>query len=678
MTFRLQSIAPSHTMRAPDIEMGNMPVSINSPAVALSASEQKRIEHAIRTALDRLPEQLRTEMAKIPPVNAEVARLASTNQHALEGDRKQAIGMLALHTVMEAVIDVRNRAWDRPSRETKSDAIDAFARDEILRQLRSDDSTEKLRASMAKLAAQPLEHYAVGVSERENHTLTRMVSTLTHHCRTEIPEDLRRCIGEIAALPAKDRAAAYTSFNGKMDEAFADLFAAYDEKVRKGSLIGVDHKEVNALADQLAFQNENPSQAAPLESNWLKERHRLFSEALRAATESLPKSFTPNQRNAWKIAYLAQFRLLNPANQPTGKEVPPWIDSGLNQHVSTAAALWRLRSTRREEAEKAPKQIITLKEGHELLDEAITSLKTVIEDNNGQTVTPRSGQPKSSKAGPSKQTAERHAEPLKEKGTFSDLRTAYETERSGVPWKNTLRQESMLKIAEWIMRKAPPSIRAGLLDALSTYGKQATEKLSKKRARLNAMPPSYLFVDDMGANAKNAEKVQRKSRETGGTTTAFVPAHRYRDPMHLMLGQTKNSFTTRSEMYTWLNPEVEKGVEATALHELAHLFQKESMEYHAPLIKKAADKARNEHAALTLYAEVNLAEFWAEALRAYFGVSNANYETHKRNMPGKGIDVYSPENLRRMDPDLYAYIDEYVRQRMSFDRANKSFEKTKK
>lgn len=72
----------------------------------------------------------------------------------------------------------------------------------------------------------------------------------------------------------------------------------------------------------------------------------------------------------------------------------------------------------------------------------------------------------------------------KTKGTFTDLREAYEGNRAGIPWRDTRAQELIGKLAGSAVKGLLPEDRAGTLEALASYGKRATQFLIARGVKI--------------------------------------------------------------------------------------------------------------------------------------------------------------------------------------------------
>jgi hypothetical protein len=714
----------------------------------LNGFERSRIDKAIQKAFKELPENLVRGMANIPPATEEVARLAGSTIEALQNERNTAIGMITLHTVMKRVIKVRNDHWVRGERENMSDQIDAYAREAVLRELKKlrNGNFEKLKSAVAHIAHGAVDHYVIGVSAREVEVLDELSFQLMYYCRNKTDGDPSEAEQDIYKnLSLEDARQIYLTLDAAMIDAFSELFTVYDQRVRKGSLVGVDHAEVKSLAlalkvqwdylpvldpglqqsdDSLSTppddiyaalpeQQRNAARAAySRQFPWLDQQKNLLSTALDEACSRLPAHL----RNVARAAYGLQFqrfhdyRLLGP----------------------NAAALWKIRDDRKEQAHSAKPAPITRRETDAWVDKAMLGLTSILEEYDSSAVVGDSS-PASANETPEaidasgvnhSQNGERSAthSPLggehdaataarhhrKFKGTFSDLRAAYEGNRSDLPWHDTRAQEAMEKMAGPALKNLLPQNRATALEAMTAYGKSSMQFLLRRGLKIESIPKSDMVITEDDHAAVYAETLGETSPSTYVHIPEFPDAEftRWDTAPSVVDHRVKLGILKENTHH----PRVKMASDSKSMtlgavqHELPHAFDmalsgstglqrfkpaklplpfplslpfildkwKGRSRFYSvrdPVIREEHAKAARDKTGLTRYAESNTLEFLAELMSAYLGEPNFYYETNVRK---ENTDVFSPENLQEQHPRTYALIDELVRSGFNLSRAKRS------
>lgn len=275
----------------------------------LNRFERSRIDKAVRKAFSSLPAALVRQMATIPPATPEVALRARTTVAELERDRDTAAVMIALHAVLEGVIDTRNRFWTRGAREHMSGAIDAYARTAILRELGLHEASdaEKMKTAAAAVAQKGTGRYVIGVSQREICVLHRLTEHVMRACYAAAPGPLTEQSQAAYNNMSKEEAKlVYENIDPAMVNAFCAMFTAYDERVRNQSLDGVDHRVLGEIEASMRPDDEG---ALPVD-DWRDHQIAAVSQALDEACARLPEHL----RAAARHRYIQQF--LRPFDMP--------------------------------------------------------------------------------------------------------------------------------------------------------------------------------------------------------------------------------------------------------------------------------------------------------------------------------------------------------------------------
>lgn len=659
----------------------------------LSGAEEKWIEDAVQKAFDALPARLVKEMANMPEVTNELVRLSSPHglkserEHKqlaaqLKADRATAVGMIALHTVMKHIVAVRNRRWVGDELDRMSGHIDDFAQQAIQRKLAQlsgkGAGRKTLMAQVAKAAGKPRPHYTVGLSAREEFALQSMSEVLMRRC---LPRKGTSCSTHdtpshrrffLANRDVEEIRAAYLAFNQHMGAAFGEMFDAFDKRVRGGSLVAVDQRELRKLTSALQAQE-------PVPEPWLDEQQERLAKALDAAARCLPEE----SREAWKAAYIAQFlggheqghfpypleplsgadanawnnacqeqekngHQLGVALERTCESLPPnlrkeWKEKYLEIHhqrgdlngiAASAAALWKIREKRMNEAARMPARKVDPNEAQQWLQQAIDMLNNTME--NVPTC-------------------------------FSDLRAAYdEPDHSTVPWKDTRGQEAIARIAGKRMLKGlRPEHRAGTLEALSAYGPSAVKWLRRGKLRIVSRPLEKSVVTKERWNKGYAMALEQQ----GKAKKVLFSDHRHTD-ISFSVGA---HYASRHKSFE--THKIVLGVDSTpdsyftVTHELGHAVDfaltgknryvriDAFSDKHKGLRKEHEDANKNTRG-ITQYAETNRHEFFAESAVSYLGHEKRGYTT-TRKLPGRS--PYCADNLRAQHPATYKLLDTMFR-----------------
>lgn len=694
----------------------------------LNRFEQSRIDKYVRKAFQELPEKLVREMASNPPATQEVADLCGADRKALENDRESAIGMIALHTVMRQVIEARNRYWHRDERERMSNQIDDYAQQAILREIKrlQKSGFGEMKAEASRVANKGVSHYTVGVSEYEAATLFHLSAHVMSACLDSAAagtanggtDRWKEPNGERArTLHEEDARKIYLALDPAMVEAFSALFTAYDKKVRKDSLVGVDRAEVERLDAAMRDARKHGSS----EDAWLRQQSANIVEAMNKACEKLPAELA----GEFRMRYIGQFLQLV---DPGGDGLKHY---DLDLFAPTAAALWKIRCDRRTQAANAPAVKIAEAETDAWLNKALSGLNSLMEeyDHNSTQKWARSenGPSADSSTNWGSDTLEAldavflkrkyesaNADDLKwrklERGTFSDLREAYERNLSGVPWSDTRVQESIHGIAAPAMKKLLPENQAATLDALAAYGKSTTEFLIRRGLLIGSLPKADTVI-----STQQLEGYYRHQQEVIASRR-FLRSERMADTGFAIWESAPSYHAQRvpntgnfPESYIAASPGGTVRMRAIMQHELGHavdgtLLQTVGVQRSKPawlpfplslpfafnrkvqdlsganlfgqkctVIQTAHAAAAKNGTGITSYAEADSKEFFAESMTAYTGRSGASYRT---NAKLQGYDVFSPENLKAQHPKTYELIDELFRSNMDASNATRSLQGT--
>lgn len=662
---------------------------------ALSQFEKKRIEDAVHSALKELPARLVKEMENIPPANEKIARLYQTTVAQLAFDRKTAMHMITLHTVMEKLIETRNKFWDRSGRELMSEQIDNYAREVILQKARSRSVTKKTMVPYNQCVTA---QYVVGVSQKEKNVLNKATQFLMGEC-VKLAHEADKNF-DLSLRPIEEFEKAEMGFKSVMGGAFSEFFkqinSRLSERDHKGSLIGINQRKLNQLNQCLC----GDSNAPPDLSYWLGDWLRYMQVALTQAVSELPLE----TQNAWKYVYAKQFS----------------SDHYDLEYISdTGAALWELREIRKNQAHKAAVIPLPKIEEQNLMAQSMKGLQAIIEEYDGKLIT--RSKKMSCERHPFADTGQNKEEDIfgvtseralkinaKWRGSFSDLREAYEDNRSGVPWKDTRAQESIEIIAKPMLNQLAPEHHAGVLQALSAYGKNATQFFVERDIEIYSQrETAYMCEKSIIPSAH----VELKKKIAHGVAFAYPHPSLYvsnvlyekKHEVSFMLnrGSLVNSLLKGNLVSASVSmaQSCVRNTEATALHELGHVIdttaQLRLQRYRVlptpyplalPLIidyafrscfyseVSACVKFDYNHASLnqcglSVYAETNCQEFFAEAAKAYVGCDGAS---HLTNVVTPGASVYSAVNLKMRHPNTFALIDELMRANLDLKKAERS------
>jgi hypothetical protein len=694
--YRKFSTSTQKPAELPSISAASKTTPIDIHLRSLSRFEKNCIDSAVKAALKKLPQRLVEGMATIPPANEEIAKLYLTKESQLQGDRDTAVNMIAMHAVMEGLIETRNKHWYRVDRERMSNHIDTYARESILREITRLSNAQKSTGVRGK----NISAYVVGVSQKENNLLIQMTAAFMDQCIQTITESELEAANDIdlSQRPTDEYREVYASFRKEMGKAFSSLFKEFDDLVcvygKNGALVGVDQRKLldlskNLIADQKAQTGTSEQR------QWLATQNETMMAAMDRAASHLPAQ----TRNAWKAAYASQFL--------KGHDLQTFAESG--------AALWAMREQRKERAQKNPAAMPPDAQQHQWMKQAIAGLQAILKDNDGSLVSLPTTQASEEKTevGDEIEPAPQYKSGTRRRGTFSDLRIAYEDNRTGVPWKDTRAQESIEKIAKPMMKRLLPEHRAGVLQALSGYGKNATRFFARHTVRIETLEDDVIIEKDkkIPYYIKYHEKVEE------GIKFDFKNKQHY-DVSRFQIWHCKASHVRQltpknnrllKMLFTGnfisplmvISPGSTYSLESSALHELGHVIDfsvaanmglnrykpidipipypislpfllssfKHKNYSNFNLIKKEYVDADSKKSGLTTYAETNEYEFFAEAARAYFGDPVGACST---NFMTPGQAVFSAENLKIQHPNTFAALDELARAKFNVPKAKRS------
>jgi hypothetical protein len=621
----------------------------STPGEGLTPAHKKIIEAAIKSAFDILPERLVKEMANIPPATDEVAKLYCTTADALEQERYTAVSMIAVHTVMEKLCEVRNQHWQRSERKANSTAIDTYAYQVISGLLKNENTLATLTKKADLIASKGLAHYTLGVSTREVFVLKQMTAALTKRCLTSATFNQAKATEQLKQAPFREQQPAFTAFETEMGAAMAKVFAAYDERVRRKSVVGVNHTILNRLKKAI----DHPSSSDKQDAEWLSAQTKELSDALNRAASRLPQ----DRQEVWKNAYLQRF-LVFPMCQ-------------LEDVSSTASAVWKLREARKADAKNARQVSIVRDTSSAWAKAAIDNLQAVMEEYSG---CPVKGQPTG--AEPDTTLGFRRTKP-----TLSDLRAVYDGQRSGVPWHDTREQDAIEEIAAPMMKKLRPEFRANTLEALATYGKKATLFFIVNGVKIRSSDLNMSVITEKRHQKIYGQAIKQQDKQTLKPFIQKIDSYKnLRTKLNAFevsnLRPSSHSASMRRSRVVMSQRAVNRSYR-TSLHELGHamdrtllvqtlpIYKKYITYYFAdyisqklPVLLKEHKQAKQNHTGITAYAETNVQEHFAEACMSYF-VPGGSY-TARSNVDPMGRAILSPENLKALHPGTYTFIDELM------------------
>ncbi|GIZ51362.1 hypothetical protein [Noviherbaspirillum aridicola] len=488
--------------------------------------------------------------------------------------------------------------------------------------------------------------------------------------------------------------------------------------------------------------------ASPQAKNeWVEQQKAVVAQALDGACARLPERLRAYARHA----YIQQF--LRPCD--------------MNDLAPFSAALWEIRSKRRRQAERAKPLYPARTETDAWIDSALRCLRAVIEEHDGSlmaefdrpeppairgnsaagsrqqqddaitavddgrareassavlsvhagnmqqddAITPVGGG-RAGEAGSAVlpvQAGKTWPPARKTRGTFRDLREAYESNRAGVPWHDTRAQESIEKIAAPALKKLFPQDRAAVLEALTAYGDSATRFLLRKHLRVASRPRNKVVISEkrrkrifVEADAQRGDIPPKHSERYPPADAGFRIWHS--EPSETQFrstvrrgkgGEPKIIASPSPELTADMKHEIGHAVDCAIVSDMGlHRFNPDRIPTPYPLsfpftaydvslilrrknaysranreIKREHARAARDRTGISRYAETDTFEFFAEAMSAYVGSPDTSFETNVRK---ERADVYSPENLREQHPRTYAIIDELIRAGMNHRRAERS------